>query len=129
MPLYGSHPFYLSVEDGIGHSNGVFLFNSNPMDVILQPKPAITWRTIGGVLDFYVLLGPQPSDVIRQYTQLVGSPHLPPYWALGFHLCKFGYNSLDNMIAVFNRTRSAGIPYDVQVIIVEGFPFRYEFCF
>lgn len=64
--IYGSHPFYLSAEDTKGHTNGVFLFNSNAMDVILQPKPAITWRTIGGILDFYVFLGPKPSDVVRQ---------------------------------------------------------------
>lgn len=115
MNLYGSHPFYLSVEDPIGHSNGVFLFNSNAMDVILQPKPAITWRTVGGVLDFFVLLGPEPKDVVRQYQQLIGFPHLPPYWTLGFHLCRFGYNSLQEMRQVFNRTRLAGIPYDVQV--------------
>lgn len=64
--LYGSHPFHLSVEDSDGNSNGVFLFNSNPMDVLLQPKPAIIWRTIGGILDFYVFLGPHPNDVVKQ---------------------------------------------------------------
>ena len=64
--IYSSHPFYLSVEDSDGNSNGVFIFNENAMDVILQPKPAITWRTIGGILDFYVFLGPQPNDVIKQ---------------------------------------------------------------
>jgi len=64
--LYGSHPFYLAVEDQDGSSSGVFLFNSNAMDIILQPKPAITWRTVGGILDFYVFMGPQPGDVVRQ---------------------------------------------------------------
>jgi lysosomal alpha-glucosidase len=116
MNLYGSHPYYLSVEDLDGHSSGVFLFNSNAMDILLQPTPAITWRTIGGILDFYVFLGPQPSDVVRQYNQLIGLPSLPPYWGLGFHLCRFGYQTIDNMKAVFNRTREAQIPYDVQVI-------------
>ena len=64
--LYGSHPFYLSSDDSEGNSNGVFLFNSNAMDIILQPKPAITYRTIGGILDFYIFLGPQPNEVIKQ---------------------------------------------------------------
>ena len=66
LNLYGSHPFYLSSEDSEGNNNGVFLFNSNAMDVILQPKPAITWRTTGGILDFYIFLGPQPKEVIKQ---------------------------------------------------------------
>ena len=118
MNLYSSHPFYLTVEDTDGNSDGVFLFNSNAMDVILQPKPAITWRTIGGILDFFVFVGPEPKDVVKQYTSLIGFPEMPPYWAFGFQLCKYIYNGLDGMIAVYNRTRKANIPYDVQVMIL-----------
>ena len=116
--MYSSQPFYLTVEDTDGNSDGVFLFNSNAMDVILQPKPAITWRTIGGILDFFVFVGPEPKDVVKQYTLLIGFPELPPYWAFGFQLCKYNYKGLDGMIAVYNRTRKANIPYDGQVIIM-----------
>ena len=24
---------------------------------------------------------------------------LPPFWSLGFHLCRYGYNSIDNLKA------------------------------
>lgn len=41
-------------------------------DVVLQPAPALTWRTIGGILDFYVFLGPDPASVIGQYVEVVG---------------------------------------------------------
>ena len=60
--LYGSHPFYMNLEDR-GRASGVFLKNSNAMDIILQPAPAITYRTIGGVLDFYIFTGPSPAQV------------------------------------------------------------------
>ena len=33
--VYGSHPFYLCVEEG-GAAHGVFLMNSNGMDVVLH---------------------------------------------------------------------------------------------
>ena len=60
--LYGAHPFYLMMEnDGLSH--GVFLKNSDPIDVILQPAPAITFRILGGILDFYFFLGPSPQEV------------------------------------------------------------------
>nr|CAI5826996.1 unnamed protein product [Callosobruchus analis] len=110
---YGSHPFYLSMENS-SNSHGVFLLNSNAMDVILQPTPAITFRTIGGVLDLYFFMGPTPSDVVSQYTELVGRPFMPPYWALGFHLCRFGYKSLNDTKKVMERNIKAGIPLDTQ---------------
>ncbi|XP_023802782.1 lysosomal alpha-glucosidase-like, partial [Cyanistes caeruleus] len=70
--LYGSHPFYLVMEDD-GSAHGVFLLNSNAMDVLLQPSPALTWRTTGGILDFYIFLGPDPKSVVRQYLDVVGT--------------------------------------------------------
>lgn len=76
----------------------------------MQPTPAITFRSIGGVLDFYLFLGPTPSDVISQYTELLGRPFMPPYWGLGFHLCRFGYKTLNETKLVMQRNIDAGIP-------------------
>jgi len=73
--------------------------------------PAITLRTIGGILDMYVFLGPGPDEVIQQYTSVIGLPVMPPYWSLGFHLSRYGYNSADNLKTVINRNRKLGIPY------------------
>jgi len=80
-------------------------------EVELQPFPAITFRTIGGVLDMYVFLGPTPDSVIQQYTAVIGLPVMPPYWALGFQLCKYGYNSAAHLKDVITRNRQLGIPY------------------
>ena len=85
------------------------------MDVILSPAPAITYRTIGGIVDISIFLGPSPKEVVAQYIAFVGKPALPPYWALGFHLCKYGYGSLNRTKEVMQRNIAAGIPLDVQV--------------
>ncbi|XP_008296603.1 lysosomal alpha-glucosidase [Stegastes partitus] len=111
--LYGVHPFYLSMENG-GNANGFFLLNSNAMDVVLQPSPALTWRTIGGILDFYVFLGPNPGSVIEQYMEVIGYPAMPIYWALGYHLCRWGYDSSNATWEVVKSLRNYGIPQDVQ---------------
>lgn len=44
---------------------------------MLQPTPALTWVAIGGILDLYVFLGPDPQSVIRQYLQLIGMSFQP----------------------------------------------------
>lgn len=111
--LYGVHPFYLALEEG-GHAHGFFLLNSNAMDVVLQPAPAVTWRTIGGVLDFYVFLGPEPAAVVQQYLEVVGRPAMPIYWALGYHLCRWGYQTSNATWEVVKSMRNYGIPQDVQ---------------
>ncbi len=66
-----------------------------PPEVTLQPTPALTFRTIGGILDLYFLLGPSPLEVVEQYTAVVGRPFLPPLWSLGYHQCRFGYKSVE----------------------------------
>ncbi|XP_036102238.1 putative maltase-glucoamylase-like protein FLJ16351 [Molossus molossus] len=112
--LYGAHTFFLCLEDTSGSSFGVFLMNSNAMEVTLQPAPAITYRTIGGILDFYVFLGNTPEQVVQEYLELIGRPFLPSYWNLGFQLSRRNYSSIERLKEVVNRNRKARIPYDVQ---------------
>uniref|UniRef100_A0A7N6BX32 P-type domain-containing protein n=1 Tax=Anabas testudineus TaxID=64144 RepID=A0A7N6BX32_ANATE len=111
--LYGVHPFYLAVENE-GNAHGFFFLNSNAMDVVLQPAPAVTWRTIGGILDFYVFLGPDPGSVVEQYVDVIGHPAMPIYWALGYHLCRWGYKTSDATWEVVKSMRNYKIPQDVQ---------------
>uniref|UniRef100_A0A803U0F6 Maltase n=1 Tax=Anolis carolinensis TaxID=28377 RepID=A0A803U0F6_ANOCA len=112
--LYGAQPFFLCLEDASGHSFGVFLMNSNAMDFALQPAPAVTYRTIGGILDFYIFLGNTPEQVVQEYLTLIGLPWMPSYWNLGFQICRWDYADLDDVKAAVERNRAAGIPFDVQ---------------
>ncbi|KAL5018863.1 hypothetical protein ScPMuIL_004585 [Solemya velum] len=111
--LYGDHPFFMNMEPD-GNAHGVFLLNSNTMEADLQAYPAITYRTIGGILDFYVFSGPTPDTVIEQYTDVIGKPFMPPYWALGFHLCRWGWGGANGMKKVIERNRNAKMPIDTM---------------
>ncbi|XP_035157865.1 lysosomal alpha-glucosidase isoform X2 [Callithrix jacchus] len=126
--LYGSHPFYLVLEDG-GSAHGVFLLNSNAMDVVLQPSPALSWRSTGGILDVYVFLGPEPKSVVRQYLDVVGYPFMPPYWGLGFHLCRWGYSSTAITRQVVENMTRAYFPLDVQWNDLDYMDARRDFTF
>lgn len=94
--LYGNHPIYF--EHRPTGTHGVFLLNSNGMDIKINQSDAVTsleYNMIGGVIDFYFLAGStsDPIQVSRQYAQVVGTPAEVPYWSFGFHQCRFGYKS------------------------------------
>lgn len=36
-------------------------------DYAFTPLPMLIYRTIGGILDFYVFMGPEPENVVQQY--------------------------------------------------------------
>ena len=95
----------------IGSPFNTLIFGYFLLDVDLQPNSAVTFRTTGGILDFYVFTGPTPDLVVQQYTDVIGKPYLPPYWSLGFHLCRWGYNSTPQLQAVIKRMRDAQFPY------------------
>ena len=115
--LYASQPLYLVLNPEDGATHGVFLLNSNAMDIVIHSDDDgafITYRVLGGVLDFYIFTGPSPEAVVQQYLEVIGKPFLPPYWALGFHLCRWGYMTLQRTQEVNDNMRAAGLPQDVQ---------------
>ncbi|WWC87629.1 uncharacterized protein L201_002519 [Kwoniella dendrophila CBS 6074] len=115
--MYGVHPMYMEVRWDEKRnklmSHGVFLLNSNGMDVILRDG-VIEYRAIGGTFDFYFFSGPSPNDVAAQYAQAVGLPQVMPEWSFGFHLCRWGYTSVVDTRSTVTRMREAGIPLEVQ---------------
>ncbi|XP_027028042.2 sucrase-isomaltase, intestinal [Tachysurus fulvidraco] len=127
--LYGHYPFFMCLEEENGKSFGVFLMNSNAMEVTLQPAPAVTYRTIGGVLDFYILLGDTPEAIVQEFTQLVGRPTIPPYWALGFQLSRWDYGSLEAVKRTVERNRAIGLPYDVQYTDIDYMEDKKDFTY
>ncbi|EMP39847.1 Maltase-glucoamylase, intestinal [Chelonia mydas] len=127
--LYGAHTFFLCLENNSGASFGVFLMNSNAMEFVLQPAPAATYRTTGGILDFYVFLGDTPEQVVREYVKLIGMPAMPSYWSLGFQLSRWNYTSLDELKVVVARNRAIGIPYEIQYTDIDYMEEKKDFTY
>lgn len=122
----------MSIEPD-GQAFGVFIFNSNAQDYKFEEfedtQSMLTYRTIGGILDLIFFAGPSPEDVIRQYQLVIGFPYMPPYWALGFQLCRYGYDTLANMKAAMQRTLDGKIPLDVMYGDIDYFRNQLDFTY
>uniref|UniRef100_A0A146UTA2 alpha-glucosidase n=1 Tax=Fundulus heteroclitus TaxID=8078 RepID=A0A146UTA2_FUNHE len=126
--LYGTQPVAMFAGKE-GNKYGIFMLNSNAMDAVLQPAPALTFRTIGGVIDLFIYAGPTAFDVVRQHYTIVQRPHFQPYWALGFHLCRYGYKDINEVRDVYNRMKFIGFPYDIQWTDIDAMKNRLVFTF
>lgn len=112
--LYGSHPVYF--EQRKTGSHGVFLLNSNGMDIELGEESDeesgeargnfLEYRAIGGVLDFYFVAGPGPVDVAKQYAEIAGTPALVPYWSLGVSSSSGDGRALDLLMLTISSSES-----------------------
>ena len=61
-----------------------------------------------GILDFYFFVDSysSPDNIIQQYQEVIGRPAMPPYWALGFHQCRWGYKNIQEVRDVVTNFES-----------------------
>ncbi|KAI9732410.1 MAG: hypothetical protein M1834_001618 [Cirrosporium novae-zelandiae] len=80
---YKNIPFYMS-------SKGYGVFINNPGKVCLELQSERTSRINisieGEELEYFIIYGPTPKDVLRKYTALTGRPFLPPSWSYNLWL-------------------------------------------
>eukprot|EP00887_Chlorella_sp_A99_P002350 scaffold10.g2350.t1 len=107
---YGSHPFILALDPD-GMAWGALLLSANALEIV-PGRDRLSWRVTGGVLNLWLFAGPSPAAVMDQYTSIVGRPALPPFWACGFHQCKWGYRSVWEVEAVVANYSAAHIPLE-----------------
>lgn len=77
---YKNVPFFLSTR-----GYGLFVDSTSAVDFDMVASNTATFSLINpdDALDYYVIAGPTPKDIITRYASLVNFPILPPKWALG----------------------------------------------
>ena len=133
MTLYGAIPLmYAQKKES---SVGVFWMNaaetwidivkekqsSNPLSMGIGAKvdTKTHWFSESGLLDVFVFLGPEPKDILQQYTALTGKPSLPPSFATAHHQCRWNYVSDEDVKDVDKKMSRNNIPYDVIWLDIE----------
>ncbi|MFI5839288.1 alpha-xylosidase [Catenuloplanes sp. NPDC051500] len=80
---YKNIPFYLT-NAGYGvfvnHPGGV------SFEVASESVSRVGFSVPGQELEYLVIYGPTPKDILRKYTSLTGKPALPPAWSFGLWL-------------------------------------------
>ena len=112
-PLYKTVPFLLGMDER-GHDFGLFVDNHwrSELDLGKRERAAFSFTAEGGPVDYYVIAGSGPKDVLRGYAYLTGTPPLTPLWALGFQQSHWSYMTQAEAGGIANRLRADRIPAD-----------------
>lgn len=122
-PAYG----YGEGQDQLNYSvpfimttGGYGLFFDNPSKGYIdfgKTKPGILEAAfVSGKLDVYIIPGKTPAEIIKKYSDLTGRQPLPPRWALGNFVSRFGYLSQQQAENVVASMKKDSFPMDAIII-------------
>ena len=116
---WGIHPlgFYKTKRNSF---IGLLFNNINAQDLLIKTENELDsinnvlfeHRTIGGVIDYFITINENPNDAILSLHEIIGHPTLPPFWSLGFHQCKFGYENTKDINDVYEGYIKNELPVD-----------------
>ncbi|KAJ7374235.1 hypothetical protein OS493_007312 [Desmophyllum pertusum] len=139
MALYGSIP--VMIAHSVARTVGVFWMNAAETWVDISsssarksmlnslmsffkgseevPQVDTHWMSESGIIDVFVMLGPRPHDVFREYASFTGTTALPPMFGIAYHQSRWNYNDEDDVKNVDKGFDEHDIPYDVLWLDIE----------
>lgn len=113
-PIYKSIPFVIGLNEA-GGTYGLFMDNTwrGFMDLGKSERGAWSFGAEGGGVDYYVMTGAAPKDIVQSYAYLTGPAPLTPLWALGFQQSRWSYMTQAEAQGIADRLRKDRIPADV----------------
>lgn len=80
---YKNIPFYMSNK-----GYGIFVNNTGKVsyEVASENVNRVQFSVSGESLEYYVIFGPSPKEILNKYTELTGKIGLPPAWTFGLWL-------------------------------------------
>lgn len=130
--LYKHIPFYIKLSRETKKAVGYFYHNTYECDFNMGRersnywKPHSRYRTDGGDIDLFFIVGPLIKDVVERYTDLTGKSILLPRYSLGYLGSSMYYSELeencdDEIIEFIDTNIEEKIPID-------GFQLSSGYC-
>ncbi len=122
--MYQSIPFFMALRPQVGY--GILLNDSHWSQFDMGAAQPETWQMLAqnDELDYYVIYGPAPAQILATYSQITGRMPLPPRWALGYQQCRWSYRSESEVRELAAQFRQRQIPCDVihlDIDYMDGF--------
>lgn len=107
-----SIPFFTS-------SNGYGLFFDNGSkgfaDIGKTNPNIFETGFVSGELNVYIIFGNNYQQILTSYQKLTGNQPLPPKWAMGNFMSRFGYTSEKQVKEIAGKMRAEKIPFDAVI--------------
>jgi alpha-D-xyloside xylohydrolase len=93
-----------------------FLWNNPGIGRVELGENATRWVAEGTrQLDYVIIAGDTPVDILTRYAELTGFTPLLPEWAAGFWQCKLRYETQEELLAVAREYQRRRLPLSVIV--------------
>ena len=127
VALYGHIPLVVSQSMTTGTA-GAFWFNPTETFVDIEKTAESEhgesaskthFMSESGIVDLFLLPGPDPAALYGQYARLTGRMALPPMFSLGYHQCRWNYRDEADVYHVHSKFEELDYPYDVLWLDIE----------
>jgi alpha-glucosidase/alpha-D-xyloside xylohydrolase len=71
--------------------------------------------------DIFIVLADTPTELLREWVELTGYPHMPPLWSLGFQQSHRTLGNRDSILSEAKTFREKKLPCDAMIYLGTGF--------
>ena len=119
-----SVPFYVS-NRGYG-----FIYHMPSIGEVSFGKNVTKWSAeMGEEIDYLIIAGDTPSEILEKYMTLTGKPPMMPEYAMGFWQSKLRYWCQEDLLSVAREYHKRKIPLSVIVCDFFHWPNQGDFKF
>ena len=107
---YLNVPFFFSTR-----GFGIFINQSSRIvyEMGYPSQVSCSFRVEDPYLDYFLISGGDPKEILARYWRLTGRGALPPLWSFGVWMSRCMYRDAEQVREVVERLRELGIPLDV----------------